>query len=114
MQPGDAIRVEISTCLTGVTAVTAEDETIVQVEAVYQEAEEVGRRGCGGRRRPASPPARKRRARSRSVVATGPASQSRSGQMRNANMQKTRVGQLSDPRPLASRRPCLSGERPPP
>jgi hypothetical protein len=25
----------------GVTAVTAEDETIVQVEAVYQEAEEV-------------------------------------------------------------------------
>jgi large subunit ribosomal protein L25 len=38
--PGDAIRVGDLDLPQGVTAVTAEDETIVQVEAVYQEAEE--------------------------------------------------------------------------
>jgi large subunit ribosomal protein L25 len=38
--PGDAIRVGDLNLPDGVTAVTAEDETIVQVEAVYQEVEE--------------------------------------------------------------------------
>jgi large subunit ribosomal protein L25 len=41
VHPGDAIRVGDLNLPDGVTAVTAEDETIVQVEAVYQEAEEV-------------------------------------------------------------------------
>ncbi len=41
VRPGDAIRVGDLNLPQGVTAVTAEDETIVQVEAVYQEAEEV-------------------------------------------------------------------------
>jgi large subunit ribosomal protein L25 len=41
VHPGDAIRVGDLNFPDGVTAVTAEDETIVQVEAVYQEAEEV-------------------------------------------------------------------------
>ena len=41
VQPGDAIRVGDLTLPDGVTAVTAGDETIVQVEAVYQEPEEV-------------------------------------------------------------------------
>ena len=40
VQPGDAIRVGDLTLPDGVTAVTAGDETIVQVEAVYQEPEE--------------------------------------------------------------------------
>src|SRR5215212_4807246 len=40
IHPGDAIRVGDLNSPDGVTAVTAEDETIVQVEAVYQEAEE--------------------------------------------------------------------------
>jgi large subunit ribosomal protein L25 len=40
VHPGDAIRVGDLDLPDGVTAVTAEDETIVQVEAVYQEAEE--------------------------------------------------------------------------
>jgi large subunit ribosomal protein L25 len=39
--PGDAIRVGDLNLPAGVTAVTAEGETIVQVEAVYQEPEEV-------------------------------------------------------------------------
>src|SRR5215211_8000110 len=41
VRPGDAIRVGDLTLPDGVTAVTAEDETVVQVEAVYQEPEEV-------------------------------------------------------------------------
>jgi large subunit ribosomal protein L25 len=41
IHPGDAIRVGDLNLPQGVTAVTAEDETIVQVEAVYQEAEAV-------------------------------------------------------------------------
>jgi large subunit ribosomal protein L25 len=41
VHPGDAIRVGDLNLPDGVTAVTAEEETIVQVEAVYQEAEEV-------------------------------------------------------------------------
>jgi large subunit ribosomal protein L25 len=40
VHPGDAIRVGDLTLPDGVTAVTAEDETIVQIEAVYQEPEE--------------------------------------------------------------------------
>src|SRR5215208_6705642 len=40
VQPGDAIRVGDLNLPDGVTAVTAEDETIVQIEAVYQEPEE--------------------------------------------------------------------------
>ena len=40
VRPGDAIRVGDLNLPDGVTAVTAEDETIVQVEAVYQEPEE--------------------------------------------------------------------------
>ena len=40
IHPGDAIRVGDLSLPDGVTAVTAEDETIVQVEAVYQDAEE--------------------------------------------------------------------------
>jgi large subunit ribosomal protein L25 len=40
VHPGDAIRVGDLNLPNGVTAVTAEDETIVQVEAVYQEAAE--------------------------------------------------------------------------
>ena len=38
--PGDAIRVGDLNLPDGVTAITAEDETIVQVEAVYQEPDE--------------------------------------------------------------------------
>ncbi len=41
VQPGDAIRVGDLTLPDGVTAVTAEGETVVQIEAVYQEPEEV-------------------------------------------------------------------------
>jgi large subunit ribosomal protein L25 len=41
IHPGDAIRVGDLNLPQGVTAVTAEDETIVQIEAVYQEPEEV-------------------------------------------------------------------------
>jgi large subunit ribosomal protein L25 len=41
IHPGDAIRVGDLNFPRGVTAATAEDETIVQVEAVYQEPEEV-------------------------------------------------------------------------
>ena len=41
VHPGDAIRVGDLTMPDGVTAVTGEGETIVQVEAVYQEPEEV-------------------------------------------------------------------------
>ena len=41
IRPGDAIRVGDLNLPDGVTAVTAEDETIVQIEAVYQEPEEV-------------------------------------------------------------------------
>src|SRR5215217_7872815 len=41
VHPGDAIRVGDLNLPDGVTAVTAEDETVVQVEAVYQEPEEV-------------------------------------------------------------------------
>ena len=41
VHPGDAIRMGDLKLPDGVTAVTAEDETIVQVEAVYQETEEV-------------------------------------------------------------------------
>jgi len=41
IHPGDAIRVGDLNLPDGVTAVTAEDETIVQIEAVYQEPEEV-------------------------------------------------------------------------
>jgi large subunit ribosomal protein L25 len=40
VQPGDAIRVGDLNLPDGVTAITAEDETIVQIEAVYQEPEE--------------------------------------------------------------------------
>ena len=40
VRPGDAIRVGDLNLPQGVTAVTAEDETIVQIEAVYQEPEE--------------------------------------------------------------------------
>jgi hypothetical protein len=40
IHPGDAIRVGDLKLPRGVTAITAEDETIVQVEAVYQEPEE--------------------------------------------------------------------------
>jgi large subunit ribosomal protein L25 len=40
VRPGDAIRVGDLNLPPGVTAVTAEDETIVQIEAVYQEPEE--------------------------------------------------------------------------
>jgi large subunit ribosomal protein L25 len=41
VHPGDVIRVGDLDLPAGVTAVTAEDETIVQIEAVYQEPEEV-------------------------------------------------------------------------
>jgi large subunit ribosomal protein L25 len=41
VHPGDAIRVGDVTLPDGVTAVTGEGETIVQVEAVYQEPEDV-------------------------------------------------------------------------
>ena len=41
VHPGDAIRVGDLTLPDGVTATTGEGETIVQVEAVYQEPEEV-------------------------------------------------------------------------
>ena len=40
VHPGDSIRVGDLTLPDGVTAVTAEGETIVQIEAVYQEPEE--------------------------------------------------------------------------
>jgi hypothetical protein len=41
VHPGDAIRVGDLTLPDGVTAITGAEETIVQVEAVYQEPEEV-------------------------------------------------------------------------
>jgi large subunit ribosomal protein L25 len=51
--PGDAIRVGDLTLPDGVTAVTAEGETIVQVEAVYQEPEEVAEEAAGTEAEPA-------------------------------------------------------------
>src|SRR5215211_5668498 len=48
VQPGDAVRVGDLNLPPGVTAVTAEDETIVQIEAVYQEPEEVAEEAAEG------------------------------------------------------------------
>ena len=108
VHPGDAIRVGDLNLPAGVTAVTAEDETIVQIEAVYQEPEEAVEEAAEA----AAPRDRWRGIDERGTGAViairlePPASP-------NAN-KKTRAGHMSGPRPLASRRPCLSGERPPP
>ena len=113
VHPGDAIRVGDLNLPDGVTAVTAEDETIVQIEAVYQEPEEAVEEAAevGG--------AGRVRWRGIDGRGGGASSLDRAGTARlpadaNNASKKTRVGHLSGPRPLASRQPCLSGERPPP
>ena len=113
VHPGDAIRVGDLNLPEGVTAVTAEDETIVQIEAVYQEpeeaAEEAAEVGGAGRVRWRGIDEPRRRSSSPDRAGTA-----RLPDKRDNTDKKTRVGQLSDPRPVASRQPCLSGERPPP
>ena len=88
------------------TAVTAEDETIVQVEAVYQEPEEAAEEAAEVRRR-RRPLARNRRRRGEPVdqIGTGPRDSQPDAKY---EQKKTGVGQPSDPRPLASRQPCLA------
>ena len=114
VHPGDAIRVGDLNLPDGVTAVTAEDETIVQVEAVYQEPEEAAEEPAEVEARRKSPLARNPRAPRRAVVPIGLETARRPAVNKRELAKRTRVGQSSDPRPLASRQPCLSGERPPP
>ena len=97
VHPGDAIRVGDLNLPQGVTAVTAEDETIVQVEAVYQEPKEAAEEAAEAAPEESAGEESTGAERTNSLNWAGT-----SGSQPDANQipcKKTRAGHLSDPLP---------------
>ena len=114
VHPGDAIRVGDLNLPDGVTAVTDEGETIVQIEAVYQEPEEAAEGAAEVAASPEESAGEEFRGADVGVVPMGGGREARCPFRKSSSVKKNEGRTIVRPSFLASRQPCLSGERPPP